>query len=82
MTDEELLKATEAVLRDAIEEAEFSRLPKDVAYAEMVANKVEGLRAKMGGFRAGTVRCALVRGRVMLELTMAEPIGFFREARG
>lgn len=38
------LCAMEAVLRDAIETVEFTRLPKDLAYAQLVAEKIETIR--------------------------------------
>lgn len=72
MTDEELLVTTEAVLRDAIQEAEFSRLQKDLQYVLIVATKIEELKAKINGYNP-PVDVAVVRlvdGRVEIMYTM------------
>lgn len=71
MTDEELLVRAENVLRDAIWEAEFSRLPKDLAYAQMVANKVEGLRAKRACRLPVQLCLSFVGSRVHIEYSLA-----------
>ena len=49
MTDQDLLIVAKRVLFHAIHEAEFTGKDKDVVYVNMVANKVEGLIAKMAG---------------------------------
>lgn len=73
MTDAELLVAAEVVLRDAMEEAEFTRLPKDLGYVKDVAQRVENLRAKMSGGPiievTGVWLCA---GRLVIERELRE----------
>lgn len=69
MTYNELLTVAEAVLRDAIEEAEFTRKPKDIAYAQDVAQKTEKLRAKVDGRPPMEVRMYLENGRVYVQYT-------------
>jgi hypothetical protein len=73
MTDQELINAAESVLRDAIYEAEFSRLPKDLAYAQVVAEKVENLKAKIAGREAVSLRLEIVGGRMHIEYSMDMP---------
>jgi hypothetical protein len=73
MTDEEMLRAFETGLRDACEEAEFTRLPKDLAYCRYVANRLEKLRADLSGYTPPMeVEVELIGGRVMLTTTMRE----------
>lgn len=73
MTDVELLRVVEATFRDAVEEAEFTRLPKDLAYCQMIADKMEALRAKVDG-RSEPVHIELFmdRGRVVAFLSMPD----------
>lgn len=66
MTDAELLKVVEAVFVDAVADAEFSRLAKDLAYVEVVGNKLEGLRAKIAGREPIIVHYQFVNGRVFV----------------
>lgn len=74
MTDEELLAAAEAVLRDALEEAVFTQRPKDLDYAQVAANKVEGLRAKIAGRAACGVRLSLEGARVRVRYEPKEDV--------
>ena len=67
MTNEELLKVAASVLRDAIFEAEFSHLAKDVAYAQMVANKVERLRAGIAGRLPVKLTLVLIGNHMVVE---------------
>lgn len=55
MSDQELLDIAEVVLRDAMDYAEFTELPRELAYVKLVAQKVENLRAKIAGRAAATV---------------------------
>jgi len=71
VTDEDLLASAENALRDAIWEAEVSRLPKDLAYAQMVANKVEGLRAKRDCRLPVRLCLSFVGHRVHIEYSLA-----------
>jgi hypothetical protein len=65
MTEEQLLEAAEFVLVQAVEEAEFTRSPKDLAYAETVANVVERRRAKLWKYDCcDKVTYDLIGGRV------------------
>jgi len=65
MTNEELLRNVELVLNDAVQEAEFTQRPKDVAYCQMVGQKLEDLRGH--GMRVTTW---LEGGRIVRELYM------------
>lgn len=69
MTDLELLQAAEAVLADAIHQAEFTQLPKDVAYCNFVGARVEALRAKIHGTPPYTVQYTLLGSRMMKEVS-------------
>lgn len=70
MTDEELLAVAEKVLADAIQDAEFSGLAKDVQYVQMVAEKVEGLRAKIQKRQPVALKMYLIGSRMMIEYEM------------
>lgn len=81
MTDDELLKVSEQVLQDAITEAEFTRAPKDLEYVKIVAQKVEGLRAKITGRKEVELETVGMRdGRIYVQWKMDLP-GLFREAK-
>lgn len=76
MDDQELLKVAELVLSDAIADAEFSRLAKDVSYVNVVAEKIEKLRAKIAGRTPAGIRLELVGGRMMVQYSIPE-LSFF-----
>jgi hypothetical protein len=77
MTNEELLPVVEAVLRDAIFQAEFTRMPKDLEYAQMVARKADGLKAALEGRPPIGLNLELRDGRVFVRFTLDE-LPFFR----
>ena len=77
MTDAELLNVAESVLADAIADAEFSGLAKDLAYAQFVAERVEKLRAKIQQREPVELTLLLIQHRMHIEYSMPQP-GFFR----
>lgn len=80
MTDEELLKVAEQVLQNAIAEAEFTREPKDLEFVKFVAQKVEGLRAKIAGRKEVMLETVGMQdGRIYFHWKMELP-GLFRKA--
>jgi hypothetical protein len=80
MTNQELLTAVEAVLRDAVAEVEFTRKLKDLQYVLIVAQKVEDLRGKIVGVTPIKVERVYLQGEhLVMELTQ-EGLGR-REAR-
>lgn len=70
MSDEELLPIVCYVLAAAIATAEFTHLPKDVAYCNIVAEKVEFLRAKVGNHPPVTITMNLIDGRMHTEYAL------------
>lgn len=73
MDDKELLRVAESVLVDAIEEAAFSERPKDIEYAQMVAQKVERLRAKIAGRDPVELKLHRSGSRIVVEYSMGWP---------
>jgi hypothetical protein len=66
------LEAAESVCREAVETAEFTRCGKDVAYVQLVAEKIEKLKAKMDGrAQPMSVQVMLMGGRIEIEYSMA-----------
>ena len=79
-TDQDLLETAERVLYVAIQEAEFTRSPKDVQYVNIVSEKLEKHRAKMQGCAAPAKRVfTLQDGRMMVAEQCDElGLGFFK----
>jgi hypothetical protein len=79
VTDQELLMVAEAVLRDAMSEAEFTRKVKDLQYVLIVAQKVEDLRGKIAGIPPVKVdRVYFKDERLLMEVSM-EGLGRFND---
>lgn len=73
MTDDELLTTAESVLVDVIAEVEFTRLPKDLAYAQAIVDRIEKRRAKNEGRPLMQIKLELRGGRVYSWTTLDRP---------
>lgn len=80
MSDSELLKVMESVLADAVVDAEFTRLPKDLTYAQTVSEKVEKLRAKIDGREPVAVTLTMEGGRVCVSYRQDSLPGLRKES--